>query len=195
MTDTAVLRDVLDATGEIVAGVRDDQLDEPTPCSDWTVGRLRSHIVGWTQVFAAGASSAAGTDGPDRPEQPDEYAGSDPAGDFRAAADAALAAFGELSDDTGVTVSSGETPAGAVASMMTGEYLAHGWDLATATGQPVPYTAEQADAAREGLLPLLDPKYRGDGMPFGNEIEVAANVSRLDKFLAFIGRDPAWARA
>jgi uncharacterized protein (TIGR03086 family) len=195
MTDTSTLRDVLDATATIVAGVRPEQADDPTPCQEWTVGRLRSHIVGWAQVFAAGAAAAAGTDGPTKPEQPDEYDGADPAGDFRSAADTAVTAFAELPGDAGVTVSSGATPAAGVVSMMTGEYLAHGWDLATATGQPVPYTADQAEAARSGLLPLLDPKYRGDGMPFGNEVEVAANVSRLDKFLAFIGRDPAWARA
>ena len=74
--------------------------------------------------------------------------------------------------------------------MMTGEYLAHGWDLAIATGQPVPYTDEEAEVARVGLAPLLSPEYRGAGMPFGDVVDVPGHASALDKFLGFAGRTP-----
>lgn len=35
----------------VAAGVRDDQLDSPTPCTDWAVCDLAAHICGLTRVF------------------------------------------------------------------------------------------------------------------------------------------------
>ena len=85
-------------------------------------------------------------------------------------------------------------PAAASVAMMTGEYLAHGWDLAKATGQPIEYTDAEAEAARTGLAPLLSPEYRGKGMPFGDIVEVPDGASGLDKFLGFAGRNPCLTR-
>lgn len=35
----------------LVQGVRDDQLTDPTPCPDWTVADLVTHIAGLTVEF------------------------------------------------------------------------------------------------------------------------------------------------
>lgn len=156
----------------------------PTPCLDFTVGKLVDHIVAWMRIFANGAA------GDPQPADPDSYSSQHPAGDFREAAAKAVAGFEKLSDDAPVSLSSGSMPAAASVAMMTGEYLAHGWDLAKATGQPVRYTDEEADLARVGLEPLLSPEYRGEGKPFGNMVEVPEGASALDKFLGFSGRDP-----
>jgi uncharacterized protein (TIGR03086 family) len=185
MTDTSALRAVLDKTAGIVAGVADDQLGDPTPCPEFTVGRLRGHIVGWSQMFAAAAAEQQ------PPRDPEAYDGTDPAADFRAAADQAVAGFDRLADDAPVSLMSGSTPASAVVDMMTGEYLAHGWDLAVATGQQVPYSSQDADAAM-AMTALLAPEYRGQGMPFGEIVPTADDASPLEKFLGFSGRDPQW---
>jgi len=189
MTDTRILQDVLDKTADIVAGVEPADGSKPTPCTEHDVDSLVKHIVAWARVFANGPA------GDEQPADPDSYVSADPAGDFRAAAAKAVAAYAALPDDAPVTLSSGAMPAAASVAMMTGEYLAHGWDLAKATGQPIPYTDEEAAVAQEGLSPLLKPEYRGEGMPFGEVVEVPADASGLDRFIGFSGRHPDYAPA
>jgi uncharacterized protein (TIGR03086 family) len=74
--------------------------------------------------------------------------------------------------------------------MMLIEYVGHGWDLAVATGQPVPYAEPEAQAALEAARGMLMPAYRGPGQTFGDEVEVSADAAAMDRFVAFIGRDP-----
>lgn len=46
---------------------------------------------------------------------------------------------------------------------------------------------------RSGVLrQVVQPEYRGDGLPFGPEVAVAADAPALDRLLAFTGRDPGW---
>ncbi|RIJ77751.1 TIGR03086 family protein [Nakamurella silvestris] len=184
MTDTHILEGVLDKTAAIVAGVAPADGGRPTPCTEHDVNSLVGHIVAWVRVFANGPA------GDEQPADPEAYVSTDPAGDFRAAAAKAVAAYQALPDDAPVRLSSGSMPAAASVAMMTGEYLAHGWDLAKATGQPIPYTDEEAEVAQEGLAPLLAPEYRGDGMPFGEIVEVPDTASGLDRFIGFSGRNP-----
>jgi hypothetical protein len=61
----------LDATGQLVAGVRDEQWLDPTPCPDWNVRDLVNHIIGGNRMFAGilrgerpAASSLAGVSCP-----------------------------------------------------------------------------------------------------------------------------------
>src|ERR1700722_7607856 len=39
-------------TNRIVAGVRADQLEDKTPCTDWDVRALLNHIILWTAYSA-----------------------------------------------------------------------------------------------------------------------------------------------
>jgi hypothetical protein len=52
------------------------------------------------------------------------------------------------------------------------ETITHGWDLATATGQPTPYSDAAIAAALDTCRGMLSPQYRGEGMPFGEEVGV-----------------------
>ena len=184
MTDIRVLKAVLDKTAEVVSGVPPQAGSAATPCDEYTVDQLVHHIVSWVKVFAgAGAGDPPPTD-------PEAVEIIDPAAEFKVAAARAVESYARRTDDEPVTLTSGSMPAAASVAMMTGEYLAHGWDLAIATGQPVPYTDEEAEVARVGLAPLLSPEYRGAGMPFGDVVDVPDHASALDKFLGFAGRTP-----
>lgn len=141
-------------------------------------------MVCWVKVFAGAGA------GDPPPADPEAVAVVDAAAEFRAAAAKAVQGYAQLPDDAPVSLSSGSMPAAASVAMMTGEYLAHGWDLAVATGQPVRYTDEEARAARIGLEPLLSPEYRGAGMPFGDVVEISDDAGEVDRFLAFSGRRP-----
>jgi uncharacterized protein (TIGR03086 family) len=178
-----ILDDVLHQTADLLAGVRDDQWHDPTPCPEWDVARLADHMVSWVRVFAAGLA------GEPRDPDPEAYVSTDRAGDFRAAADKAVDGVRRLGLDRDVTLFSGGLPGRAVLAMAVGEYVAHGWDLATATGQPVPYTDEAAALSQEGLAPMLLDEYRGPGKPFGHALVAPDDARPLVRMLRFSGRD------
>ena len=85
----------------------------------------------------------------------------------------------------------GELPGQMVLNMTVMEYLTHGWDLATATRQEIPYTDEEAAQALERAQGTLPPEYRGAGKPFGDIVEVPESAPAIDRFIGFLGRDPA----
>ena len=54
--------------GGVVAGIRPDQLDAPTPCDDFTVRGVLDHMIGGAAVFAAAyRGTRAGRARPARP--------------------------------------------------------------------------------------------------------------------------------
>lgn len=115
-----LLTSALDQTAGILANVGEDQLDGPTPCDDWTVGRLIDHIVSGPDKFARMM----------RGEQPDfsvadPQVGADREERFRVSGAALLRLWGEQ-DGQG----------GGASDWQLAELAVHTWDLATATGQP-----------------------------------------------------------
>jgi uncharacterized protein (TIGR03086 family) len=183
MDEMDLLRDVLDGTGGLVAGVRPDQWGLPTPCAEWDVRALVEHILGWLQVFDAAANG--GTFEGD----PGNYRlGDDPAGAFRASADGLAEGWRTGGTDRTVRLTTGELPGAMVLNMTLMEYMTHGWDLATATGQPVPFGDEEAEDVIERARATLRPEYRGPGTAMGDEVEAPAGASAVDRLAAFMGR-------
>ena len=185
MDDLELLERVLDKTGAVVAGVTPDQYGDPTPCPDYDVRALLDHITGWVQSFAAGANGERFEGDPSA-----HVAGDDPGAEFRAAAAKVVEGWRTHGVDRNVGIMGGEMPGQMVLNMTVMEYLTHGWDLATATRQPVPYTEDEAEAALERAQATLPPQYRGEGQPFGDIVDVPASAPALDRFVGFLGRDP-----
>lgn len=75
-------------------------------------------------------------------------------------------------------------------NMTVMEYFGHGWDLATATGQPLPWSEAQSAGALARAEATLPPEYRGEGMPFGHAVDVPDTTSTADRMAAFLGRTP-----
>lgn len=187
MSADANLAAVIDKTTTLLAGVRPEQLALPTPCPDYDVAALTDHLVGWLRMFAARAAGA------EHHEDPGAYkCGAHPVAEFAAAGRQAVAAFRSGAADRPLRMTSSELPGSMVLGMMLIEYVGHGWDLAVATGQPVPYTEPEAQAALEAARGMLMPAYRGPGQTFGFEVEVSADTTAVDRLVAFIGRDPNW---
>jgi uncharacterized protein (TIGR03086 family) len=189
MDENSLLANVMDKCGDIIAGVTDDQRDQPTPCPDYDVATMIDHIVGWARVFEAGAN------GRTLDEDPAQYhAGPDPAAEFRAAAAGIVASWRDEGLDRKVTLTGGAEMDGAMAFNITlMEYTVHGWDLAVATGQPVPYTEAEAAAVIERAQVTLPPEYRGEGMGFGHAVPVADDAPAIDRLVGFLGREPSFA--
>lgn len=118
-------------------------MSAPTPCTDWTVHDLVNHLVGVNLVFAALLSDQV------PPELGADHLGDNPAGAYRDSGVAMQAAF----DQPEVLEWTYHGPLGAASGaerlhLRITDLLAHGWDLARATGQP----AELAEAWRERVL-------------------------------------------
>jgi uncharacterized protein (TIGR03086 family) len=179
-SDADRLDSVLSKTVALVAAVAPDQRAQPTPCPKMPVGLMVDHIVGWARGFAAQAVG-------EQPDgDPNDYrAGDDPAGELRrAGAQLVQATRTPPADGSGVPV-----------GVLLMEEIAHGWDLATATGQAVPFSADEAEAALAAGRVMLKPEYRGPGKTFGDEVEPPDDATAVERLVAFLGRDPRWTPA
>ena len=188
----AELAAAMDAVGAVVDGVGDDQWSAPTPCGDWSVRQLTDHLVSGDRLFAAILS---GTPMPPMEElrrrSAEDHLGPDPSAAYRTAARELLAAFdrpGVLDEVHGFPV--GPLPGRAAIQLRTVETLVHGWDLATATGQRLPGSADPLaervlDFSRDLLARLPEGRH-----PFGPSRPVADDAPGLDRLVALLGRDP-----
>ena len=185
MGDVELLESVLTKTAGLISRVETGQWELPTPCPDYNVRELVSHMVGWAQLFAASAS------GETFEGDPTAYAASeDAAQDFESAGARIVDGWRSAGFDRTVRMTSGELPAPMVFNMTLMEYLTHGWDLAVATSQPVPYSEAEAEETLKRAQPTLPDEYRGEGKPFGPRREADADADAVTRLVAFMGRDP-----
>jgi uncharacterized protein (TIGR03086 family) len=182
-----LLEGVLAGTTKIISGVPAGSRSGHTPCPDYDVAGLVNHLVGWVRRFEAALAGRPSTDDPGA-----YVAGADPAAEFATAARGAISAWRSGDPDDPVALTGPPQPRSVLYRLMLGEFLVHGWDLARATGQPVPFTEEQATTALDSLRGMLRPEYRGEGRAFGHEVPTAPDASAVERLVAFAGRDPAW---
>ena len=117
-------------TETIVAAVRPAQLALPTPCAEYDVRALLSHIVG------------------------------------------------------------GKVPGRIAVSGYVQEILAHGWDLARATGQPTELDPELASWVLAVARRILPPEPRGGEIPFGPVVPVPPDAGPYAQLAGWLGRQP-----
>ncbi len=183
---TVVLTDLAD----VVGGIDERQLHDPTPCTDYDVAQLRDHVLGWLTTFADGfadpdgqapRASAGRLPGPGRPRA-----------EVTAAADRMDQALRAGAASRPLRLGGSAMPGDMALGMILWEYQMHGWDLARATGQP--WSPPDA-AAREslGFAPgMLTGDYQGQGKAFAPRVTVPETAPAFDRLLGLSGRDPAW---
>lgn len=180
------LRTSLDDTGQLIAGIRTEQWEDPTPCTEWSVRDLVDHLVTGNDLAArvlvgdSGRKDTASTD-----LRPDQRADA-----YRASAQRLLAAFASPGAmDRIVTVPFGRVPGVVALHLRLVEALVHGWDLARATGQPLRYDEDAAVRALEFTREKL-AEVPSDRSPFGPPLQAPGDASALDRLAACLGRDP-----
>jgi uncharacterized protein (TIGR03086 family) len=170
------------AVAELVDDVRPGQWSEPTPCEDWTVRRLVDHLTGMNRVFLAVLAGR-------RPPRPGEAPpDADPAAAFRSSAAELCAAF----DRPGVLNAVSSGPRGELAGadrLQIRQYdlLAHGWDLARATGQPVVLPEDLAEQSLQFVRGQLADEDRPGR--FAPARAVADDAPAIERLAAYLGRD------
>jgi uncharacterized protein (TIGR03086 family) len=181
------------STAGTVKAVRPDQAGAPTPCTEWDVRDLLSHIIGTLWLSEALLSDHT----PRHPMAPGglpgaDLAGRDPAAAYAEASAAALAAASAGDTLTRVhTTPLGDMPGPALAGFTTLDIAVHGWDLAQATGQETERDPELALWALTTAKRILPPDIRGDaGVPFGPVVEVSPDATPYAQLAAWLGRRP-----
>lgn len=174
---------------KVLNGVRIDQLDDPTPCSEWNVRDLIMHCIGGQQ-FAGGMLTGKPTS--------IEFGGiatlepvPDDVATMSAEYQRSTAAVLATADDS---TSMERTIVLPIATITGAEFLftefmdqlVHSWDLAIATGQDATLDPALAEAAHTLFQPggLFGP----GGM--GETVEVPETATTQDKLLAAVGRNP-----
>lgn len=175
----------LRATGRVVEGVADRQLELSTPCDGWSVRELLNHIVSgnyWAAELAAGKSIDAVGDRLDG-----DTLGDDPAAAYRASAELAAAAFNAPGAmDAPCAVSYGPVPGSVYCGHRVLDVVIHGWDLAKATGQDTTLDPELVDAVAAIVAPQMD-MLAGSGM-FGSTVGIAGDADPQTRLLSQLGR-------
>jgi uncharacterized protein (TIGR03086 family) len=185
-----ILTQACESTRIILGNVASEQLALPTPCDEWPVRDLIDHIVAATRFFAdiAGAETAA--EGEDLPR----YADTDFVTAFGQQARRAIAAFSApAAMERIMALPTGPAPGSRCIQVATGEIFIHGWDLARATGQPMPPGADIADALLSSdWMQLCEEVRKGDPPVIAAEIDVRDDAPAVDRLAAFLGREPSW---
>jgi uncharacterized protein (TIGR03086 family) len=174
----------------VIAGVRDDQLTDPTPCDGTSVAAMLDHFVGLTVAFRLGAekSPMEGAPSADADHLPADWRERLPA-----QLDALVAAWDQPEAWDGTTEVGGvRMPAAAMGVVAANEVLVHGWDLAVATGQEYRVDPVAAERCRAFAIELATgaPEVR-DAM-YGPVVPVPDGAPVFDRLLGQTGRDPRW---
>jgi uncharacterized protein (TIGR03086 family) len=188
MTDPRpYLSAALDQTGALLRDVRPEQLDAPTPCTEYDVRRLEAHLLGVVGRIAHVGAGGAPFDVPSIVEGVD---------DVCAAWDAGRARLDKVWSDDAVLDRSLQAPWGTVPGRIVAlgyvqEVLTHGWDLAVATGQRDRLDESLAATCLDESVKLLPAQPRGGRIPFGPVVDVPAEAGAYERLAGWLGRDPA----
>lgn len=179
------------AVVEVARNVAPDQLDQQTPCPDWDVRALVNHLMFWSAFRSELAARKQSAPADDPLTEQTDFTSGDWAETFASQLDKAVAAWGEPGATEGDTgLAGGSMPARLIGTMMIGELVMHGWDLARATGQELATDPAVLAAAHE-MVATLGPQGREMGA-FGGEVVVPESAPPLDRVLGLSGRDPNW---
>jgi uncharacterized protein (TIGR03086 family) len=183
-TSLAALRSAAD-------GVTAEQLDQPTPCAEWTVGQVLMHAAGDQHAWAATVGSA---DMPTyNPFDPPQESEGDTAEAVRTAVDAATRTWADV-DPSSESLPTPLPPVPTLAPELAAAAAAldaaiHAWDVAVATGQPSPLTASLAGQLRPAAEATAESLR---GFAYAPPLPEVAEDDEAAALLRYLGRDPEW---
>jgi uncharacterized protein (TIGR03086 family) len=172
----------------IIDAIKPDQLDAPTPCHEFDVRALISHLLHWSPVLegAAHKNPTPPLAGPETSHTSDDWAAM-----LKERITSTASAWSAPEAWTGMTPF-GPTglPAHLVGGMVVTELVVHGWDLAKATAQHHTW-----DLDLLGYLydEIKDTAETGRQMGvYAPEAPVLSDSPLIDRVLALTGRTPYW---
>ncbi|MFJ6751276.1 MULTISPECIES: TIGR03086 family metal-binding protein [unclassified Streptomyces] len=184
---SALMEEATSAALPVLRGVRDEQLGQRTPCTDYDLRALLNHLF---QVVVA-FQDPDGTKQVDPDHTPDrlgEYGGQWP--DRFAEEAARLAGTWAAPGVEGARTGAMGLPGRTVGGMALLDLTLHAWDAARASGQDYA-PPERCVTELRALVAELAPTARKMSV-LGGPVDVPAGAPPFDKLLAESGRDPRW---
>ncbi|MFD4553385.1 TIGR03086 family metal-binding protein [Streptomyces sp. NPDC058469] len=172
----------------LIRTVRPEQLSSPTPCTEFDVRTLLSHLVGGTHRIATVGEGGDGmavhpfVDGVDDKGWPTAY------DEARTRVRNAWADDARL--DALVQVPWGEAPGRIALSGYLMEGVTHTWDLSEALGHPIQLDPELAEFALSIARRVLPDEQRDSDTPFDTAQPVAEEADAYRQLAAWLGRKP-----
>lgn len=174
----------------VARNVSDEQLTNPTPCEEYSVADLLTHLLGLSVAFRDAANK------PSESRSPEEAlaTGLDPS--WREKLPVRLDELVEAWQDPqawdGMTSAGGIDLPGDIAGLVAlDELVLHGWDLARATGQEFRCDEATTELVFEFARESAVDTSRDDSI-FGPQVAVPADARMFDRALGYAGRDPQW---
>ncbi|MFI0714421.1 TIGR03086 family metal-binding protein [Streptomyces inhibens] len=172
--------------GRTVAAVRADQLDGPTPCTDYTVRQLSNHLIA---ILRRVAVIGRGGDPLSVPAIADDVADGDRVREWAAAARDVEAVWSDPAIlRRPLCLPFGTLPGAAAAVVYITEFTLHTWDLATATGQHPSWDPGVLAVSLTAMRRAVPAEPRGGQVPFAAVVDVAADAPDIDRLVAWYGR-------
>lgn len=182
------------ASNAVISQVSPADLGKPTPCAEWSLGKLVEHMTIQHNGFAA----AAAGNGADPRVWKSHGDAADPVATYLEAAEQVIMAFAApdiLQRPFTLPEFSTETtfPGKQALSFHLVDYVVHAWDVARAIGRDV----ELDDATISAALRIAEivpdgPERLEPGAAFGPALTVPDAASDLHRLLALLGRSPTW---
>lgn len=197
MAETIDLGPAAQGMTELLSGVRDDQLAQPTPCAEYTLGDLIDHVGGLALAFTlAAAKDPAVAEGGGAGDA--SRLGADWRPRIAAQLDQLVQAWRKPEAWSGTTrISAGlELPGEIAGRVALNELVVHGWDVAIASGQPFTADAATLGPCLEFLeMSAAQAEQTGRRGPFGVPVPVPDDAPQIDRLIGLAGRNPAWPAA
>ncbi|QNI09054.1 TIGR03086 family protein [Mycobacterium kubicae] len=165
---------------EVVQTISRDDLSRQTPCTEYDVAALTTHVV--NSITAIGGMVQAEFPPHDEDDSVERQ--------IIMRARPALDAWHRHGLDGAVQLGDGEMPAKVAVAALSLELLVHAWDYAVALGRDV----EVPDSLAEYVLGLAQRIIKSEQRSvagFDDPVDVAADARELDRLVAFTGRNPA----
>ena len=173
------LDEILPLLNNLVASLDDTQLEAPTSCTDFAVRNILEHMIGGATMFAASFRGET----PTGPSGTTDLVATFPVA--MAELRAAVHSPGAL--DRTIAAPFGDVPGETFARFVVMDGLVHGWDIATATGQPYDPPAGVVAEVDAFTRQAISDDMR-DGDIFAAAVEPPTDASPLVRLVAFTGR-------
>lgn len=178
---------------DLVVGVRDDQLTDPTPCTQASLGDLLDHVAGLSMAFTSAATKTWPEGGSQGPSADASRLGTDWRTRIPEGLATLAAAWRDEAAWSGMTQAGGQDLPGEMAGLIAlDEVVVHGWDIAVASAQQFSCDPELAQAVYGFVQSAVGQNPEGSPNLFGPPVPVRDDAPLFDRLLGLTGREPAW---
>jgi uncharacterized protein (TIGR03086 family) len=187
-----VLTTALDALRDVTTvAVETGRLDDPTPCTEWTVAQVLYHAAGdqhgWASTVGAGSPPSY------NPFDPPRRLDDGVQDTITKAIEAATGVWAGV-DPASSSVRTPlppvpEMPPALAAAACALDAAVHAWDVAVATGQPTPLTVALAEQLLPAAHATAEPLR---GFAYAPALPVQDGDDSAATLLRYLGRDPHW---